>query len=231
MKKIYKTVITMIFIFIIIMLFENRIYATNTQIELIGEDKIKAGDKQTINMNITSQDIIGVVEGTLKCDSNIESIEVNNNYNGWIATYNKDNGKFNIFNPKGITDGDILQLTYVMKQNAKSTTISLSDLNVTTTSYETVKLENNVSKTVEKIEESKKSEKEPSIDKEKTTSTDKKKASLTDKKTETEYKEDDTTVKTKLPATGKSILIFGFITILIIGIITFIKNRSYKDIK
>ena len=98
MKKFYKIKIFVFFILAII-LFEHRIYAINTQIELIGENEVEAGEKQTINMKITSRDSIGVIEGIIECDSNIDNFEVTSNYNGWTATYNESNGKCN-YKPK-----------------------------------------------------------------------------------------------------------------------------------
>ena len=75
MKKFFKIKIVIFFIFSII-LFGHKIYAVNTQIELIGENEVEAGEKQTINVEITSEDTIGVIEGIINVDSNIDIFKI-----------------------------------------------------------------------------------------------------------------------------------------------------------
>ena len=118
------------------------------RIELIGNSEVRAREEQTITVKVTNGTAIGVVEGYIKKDFNIERLKVSSSYNGWMTTYNEEQGCFNAFNPEGTIEGEVIKITYVLKDNANKATITLSDLKLTTIEYDTIELQDEVTKTI-----------------------------------------------------------------------------------
>lgn len=216
-----KKVRFIIIIFILILCSATKIYATNTLIQFGGKDELLSGQIQVVTLNIKTEENVGVIQGTLNCDSGITDLYINSNYNGWLVTYNKESGKFNAFNATGTKDGDVLQLSYKLKDNAQKGKIEVKDIELTTTSYKTIEVAENVVKNVNKVE----IEKEPDNNND----TDDAKQGNTIVQP---GKKDNTISSEILPATGKSIviiiaIILGFTVMIIIGK----KVKEYKEIR
>lgn len=204
MKKVKNIII----ILIAILCSATKIYANNTSIQFNGKDEILPEETQVATLNIISEENIGVIQGTLSIDSGITDLEINSNYNGWLVTYNEETGKFNAFNANGIKEGEIIQIAYKLKDNATKGEIQIKDIELTTTSYNTIEVKENAIKKISKIE----------------------------RKSDNQNNEKDHTMaSTTLPATGKSltveIVVIAILAVIICMIVvTYRKLKEYKQI-
>ncbi len=110
----------------------------------------KHGSDNTITIEIANNEKVGVIEGVISHDAGIKQIEISSNYNGWIAIYNEETGKFNALKPEGTNKEEVLQITYQLDQQALQGTITVEDIELTTISYNTIDVGNNISKTIKK---------------------------------------------------------------------------------
>lgn len=149
MKKLKISIIT----FAIILCISKISSAANASVQLNGENKVIAGKDNTITLQIQNSEAIGVIEGTISHDSNIKDIQISPSYNGWTITYNESTGKFNAFKAEGTSNGEALQITYKLDENASQCSITLKDIELTTTSYNTIKIEKDIIKTITKTTE------------------------------------------------------------------------------
>ena len=131
--------------------------AASASVKFKGEDKIEAEKEQILTIEISNNEAIGVINGIISYDSNIKDVKISSGYNGWMATYNEATGQFNALKAEGETNGEVLQITYKLKEDASQGTITLKDIELTTTSYETIKIEENINKTISKTTETDKS--------------------------------------------------------------------------
>ena len=123
------------------------LYATDG-VTFVGDDEVETGESQTILIHITYSEKIGILEGVLSYDTeNIESFSVSSSYNGWTTTYNESTGKFNALYASGLEDGDVLEITYVLKDEATSGYITLSNISLTTISYSIIDIDD-ITKTI-----------------------------------------------------------------------------------
>lgn len=221
MKKVRFMIVMIIMFIVIILCGTKKIYATNTSVQFEGKDEILSGQIQIVTLNIKSEENIGVIQGILDYDSGITDLQINSNYNGWLVTYNKETGKFNAFNANGTKDGEVLQLSYKLEDNAQKGKVQVKDIELTTTSYKTIEVSESAVKNVSKVE----IKKEPNNN----NNTD-------DSKQENTIvqpgKKDNTISGEILPATGKSIIIIiaiilGLTVLIVIGR----KLKEYKEIK
>ena len=107
-------------ILILTIFFSINSYAAEKQVTLIGNNEVEAEKTQTINVKISNNEPVGVIEGVLKTDSNIEITSFKSIKSDWALTYNKSNGKFNCYNAKGIENAEILQIEYKLKKGANT---------------------------------------------------------------------------------------------------------------
>ena len=113
-----KSKIILIFGLLSIMLFSLKTFAAEQNVSLTGNTEVEAGKNQTINIKITNDEPVGVIEGTIKSDSNIEIVDLKSINSNWTLTYNKANGKFNCVYAKGTKEDEILQIEYKLKNGA-----------------------------------------------------------------------------------------------------------------
>lgn len=110
----------------------------------------ETNQENTITIEITSSEKIGVIEGNISHDAGISQVKVSSSYNGWTATYNEETGKFNAFKAEGTNNEEVLQITYQLNSNSSQGTIEAKDINLTTISYKTIEVEN-IRKTIQKV--------------------------------------------------------------------------------
>lgn len=134
-------------IFILMMLvLSTKVCAADVQ--LLGENEVVKGQEQKITLKISNDEAIGAAEGNITFDSNIEGIEVSSSYNGWITTYNATTGKFNSFKAEGVKTGEIIEIKYRLKDTATSGRITISNLELTTITYNAISIPNSIVKNV-----------------------------------------------------------------------------------
>jgi len=214
--------------------------ATGEQISFVGETEVQEGKENTINIKILANNSVGVVQGVLKFDENIEDVSVLSSYNGWTTTYNESTGLFNTFNAHGTTNGEVLQIKYKLKNGASSTKITLNSIELTTIDYNTTKINEEVTKTISKKmvvqgEENKYESEQKDVIQEENNKSDssnsKKTATASTKNSNSSQKETKESEK-KLPYTGVKIPIVLVTLAIVTGlsIVFYKKSKYYKNI-
>lgn len=230
MQKSIKNILNIILIVVLtILLFNTKVRATESQVQLIGESIVKEG-QQVMTIKINNDEKIGVVGGCIKGDDNIESIEVAGSFNGWTITYNNETGEFNTLNAAGINNGEVLQLKYKVKDTKKGAKITLSNIELTTISYDTIKISETITKeiTVNSTVENNKIENNNSEQNQVTNNTPTK-SSTENKQNKITKVNDKTTSATSLPKAGSSYIIVIFlIGIAIIGIFCYMRYSAIR---
>ena len=214
--------------------------ATGEQISFVGETEVQEGKENTISIKVLANNSVGVVQGVLKFDENIEDVSVLSSYNGWTTTYNENTGLFNTFNAHGTTNGEVLQIKYKLKNGASSTKITLNSIELTTIDYNTTKINEEVTKTISKKmvvqgEENKYESEQKDVIQEKNNKSDssnsKKTATASTKNSNSSQKETKASEK-KLPYTGVKIPIVLVTLAIVTGlsIVFYKKSKYYKNI-
>lgn len=139
-----------IIIFFTILFVSNIALANSNSVQFNGNNEVTVGEENVITLKIQNNEPIGVIEGIINYDSNIKDLKVSSSYNGWTATYNDKTGKFNAFNAEGTSNGDVLQITYKLSENASKGSIMLNNIQLTTISYETIEIKDTIEKTITK---------------------------------------------------------------------------------
>lgn len=238
MEKIKFTTI----IFIIILCVSKITLASSASVQFKGANEVVTGEDNITTIQIQNSEAVGVIEGVISYDSNIKDLKISSSYNGWTITYNETTGKFNAFKAEGTSNGEALQITYKLSENASQGTITLKNIELTTISYDTIKIENNITKTVTKITqnsnqngsqvENNNNQNNSQIlnnNKNGTTTQQKNATNLSTKNQIVGNK----TSKTTLPKTGDTsfIIITIIIALIIIALVLYKKVQYYKEIK
>lgn len=147
MQKIHIAII--LFIIILCGLLTT-VLASGAVIYINGDNDVIGEKDNIITVQVQNSEAVGVIQGTIKFDSNIKDVKIVSSYNGWTATYNETTGKFNAFNAEGTSNGEVLQIIYKLSENANQGLITLKDIELTTISYDTIKIDNNITKTINK---------------------------------------------------------------------------------
>lgn len=147
MKKVNIIIISII---IFLYMATIQVNAAGMKVQFTGDTEVEVGKTQTITLKITSDIAIGVLEGTLKWDNNIEDVQISESFNGWTTTYNENTGTFNTFNARGTKDGEVLELSYKLKENSTSGSIQINDIKMSTIDYETINMQGTVEKRLTK---------------------------------------------------------------------------------
>lgn len=119
-------------------------YATGANVQFIETDK-----EDTITIEISNSEKVGVIEGVVNYDAGIKQLQVSPSCNGWTAVYNEETGKFNAFKAEGANKEEALQITYQLNPNSSQGTIAVKDIELTTINYNTIQIEN-ISKTIKR---------------------------------------------------------------------------------
>lgn len=227
-----KSLIIMLFISIILCMITTCVFADTVPVSLEGSTSATPGSTVTVNVKISSSDTIGVVSGVIGYNSNITSVEVSGK-NNWVVTYNSETGKFNAYKAEGGSTEEIIQIKYVTSNTEGTGTITLSDLQITNTNYETKNI-NDITKNITIKKESADNPTDNTID----NSTDKKEDQSSDNKStikdSTTSKTDTKTSVKTLPYAGKMkeiVLPIGIVLLGIISVVAYMEYKKYREIK
>lgn len=253
MKKIQ---FIMLFFDIFLVIMATQVQAIQANVGFVGQKEVETGKEYTLNVKVSNDVAIGVIQGVLSYDNNIQNVTINASYNGWTTTYNTENGIFNSFNAVGTKEGEILQITYKLKDGANTGIITISNIELTTIDYNTINLDNkeifsvntktkqqevndqedhveknivseNIVTPVEQVEKKDNSTKEENNINTQSTSVNEKEK----KSADTVKSEVSNTAKQNLPRTGKTaITIFFVIVVFGIVAILFYKKNANIDI-
>lgn len=227
-----KSLIIMLFISIILCMITTCVFADTVPVSLEGSTSATPGSTVTVNVKISSSDTIGVVSGVIGYNSNITSVEVSGK-NNWVVTYNSETGKFNAYKAEGGSTEEIIQIKYVTSNTEGTGTITVSDLQITNTNYETKNI-NDITKNITIKKESADNPTDNTID----NSTDKKEDQSSDNKStikdSTTSKTDTKTSVKTLPYAGKMkeiVLPIGIVLLGIISVVAYMGYKKYREIK
>ncbi len=240
MKKI-QILILLASIFLTIMIVD--VQEVQTEVYLLGKKEVETGEDNTLNVKVSNENAIGVVQGVISYDINIQDVTIISSYNGWTATFNEETGIFNAFNAEGTKDGEILQIHYKLKDGANKGTITISNIELTTIDYNTINLENKISYSInKKTEQQDNKEEKDNKDKEtvnenetfqenQNNRTNDEKNNIIENTVVIKSKNTTETSKTaqqKLPHTGKTMIkiIFAIMILGIIAILFYNKNSN-----
>lgn len=211
--------------------------------------ELKAGEEVTVTLGVSDINMgengINTIEGKITYDKDIfETITSNSitNLNNWSVTYNdttnEKQGKFLAVNlSNGVKEGtQIFSVKFKVKENIteeKETKISFEDItsndgtNLVNAGTKTVTLK--INKSTNQNNTNNNSNENKTANSENTNAKSDKKGSSSTKITNNAG--DKTTATSKLPKTGKPVVI-GLVAILLITIVAlYIKNRTMRDIK
>lgn len=251
-KKAIFTIVVILVMTIILGMFETVKAADSSFKANITANKteLKAGEEVTVTLGVSDINMgengINTIEGKITYDKDIfETITSSSitNLNNWSVTYNdttnEKQGKFLAVNlSNGVKEEtQIFSVKFKVKENIteeKETKISFKDI----TSNDGKNLVNSGTKTVTlKINKSTNQNNANNSNENKNQTTNSNSTNTTSKKKESSFAKstnnagDKTTVTSKLPKTGKPVVI-GLVAILLITIVAlYIKNRTMRDIK
>lgn len=117
-------------------------YAGNEKmkIQIEGETEVKPGETKAVAIKIKSEETIGIISGKIEIDGNIDDIAVTGK-NKWNVTYNSETGEFNILKAEGAKEEEILEIEYKAPNTEGTVRITVSDIKITTTGYETTEMD------------------------------------------------------------------------------------------
>ena len=127
--------IVSILIFIILILTATKVLAAENPIVISGDGETIIGNEKTLTVKISSEDNIGVVSGKIEKNNTVTILSVLGK-NDWSVTFNSETGEFNALKAAGSKNEDIMDIK-IKAENSGTGKITLSNLKVTTTSYET----------------------------------------------------------------------------------------------
>lgn len=220
MKKVKIALV----VFCLVLFCSLSVLAAGSTVEWVGDSEVTPGQTQTLMLKVKSNNKVGVIDGIIVYDSNIENVKISSTYNEWTTNYNSASGKFNTFKAEGTEEGEVLKLTYNLKSGATSGTITLSGAKITTTDYESESVSGNITKTV-----TAKSTVTPTPTAT-ATPTATPTATATKAPTATATKVPTATAtKTQLPQTGETSDIIILLSIVsAMGVIMFVKMKKYN---
>lgn len=132
LKRILFSIIT------ILILTVTTTYAAETQLQITGDNEAKAGDTKKILVKLVSDKDIGVITGKVEGDTNVTDIKVTGK-SDWMCI--SENESFKLIKAQGAKNEDVLEITYTIKEEAADkVSIKLTNLELTTIEYETIKI-------------------------------------------------------------------------------------------
>lgn len=148
MKNMKNKVILTVILFAIVLCKTITTNAAGANVQFKETDK-----EDIITIEISNSEKVGVIEGIISHDAGIKQIEIKSSYNGWTTVYNEETGKFNAFKAEGANQEEVLQIIYQLNPNSSQGTIAVKNIELTTISYNTIEVENDISKTIRKVDE------------------------------------------------------------------------------
>lgn len=147
MGKVGKSIIIITIIMFLSMVSCIKVYAAETSISFDGKQEVETNTTQTVTIKVSNETEIGVIQGKISGDTNIEIESVAAKDSNWIVNYNGTTKEFVGYYADGIKSGEVLIVKYKLKSGAAEGRITLSDIVLTTTTYETI-TKTNIEKTV-----------------------------------------------------------------------------------
>ena len=134
MKK-FKIIIT-IMILSLLLGTTTALAATGT-VTINGDSKVDLGAQKSLKIKVSSDELIGVISGKIETSGKMNNITITG-INGWNLTYNSQTGVFNIYKAEGSKSEEIIEIKYTAANSAGTANVTLSELNLTTTTYGTI---------------------------------------------------------------------------------------------
>lgn len=138
MSKINKRALIIAMVILLSMFSCAKIYAAEVSISFKGDSEVEAGKEQVTYISVSNETEIGVIQGKISGDANIEIVNIEAKDNNWTVNYNSTTKEFNAYYADGVKSGDVLAVKYKLKTGATKGTITLSNIELTTITYETV---------------------------------------------------------------------------------------------
>ena len=138
MSKINKRALIIAMIILLSMFSCAKIYAAEASISFKGDSEVEADKEQITYISVSNETEIGVIQGKISGDANIEIVNIEAKDNKWTVNYNSTTKEFNAYYADGVKSGDVLAIKYKLKTGATKGTIKLSEIELTTITYETV---------------------------------------------------------------------------------------------
>lgn len=138
MSKINKRALIIAMVILLSMFSCAKIYAAEASISFKGDSEVEADKEQVVYINVSNETEIGVIQGKISGDANIEIVNIEAKDNNWTVNYNSTTKEFNAYFAEGTKSGDVLAVKYKLKTGATKGTITLSNIELTTITYETV---------------------------------------------------------------------------------------------
>ena len=128
-------------VIITILLGISNVYAANSSVVIGGQEEeiVKPGETKKIAVKLIGiEEKIGVMSGKIKTEGNI-TIEKVTAKKGWSLIYNnndgEDKGLFNIYNPNGSKEAEIMEIEYTVGNEAGTAKIIIEETKVGDISY------------------------------------------------------------------------------------------------
>ena len=147
MGKVGKSIVIITVITFLSIVSCIKAYAAEASINFKGDSEVEAGKEQITYINVSNETEIGVIQGKISGDANIEIESIAAKDSNWVVNYNGTTKEFVGYYADGIKSGEVLIVKYKLKSGATEGTITLSDIVLTTTTYETI-TKTNIEKTV-----------------------------------------------------------------------------------
>ena len=138
MSKINKRALIIAMVILLSMFSCAKIYAAEASISFKGDSEVEAGKEQITYISVSNETEIGVIQGKISGDANIEIVNIEAKDDKWTVNYNSTTKEFNAYFAEGTKSGDVLAVKYKLKTGATKGTITLSSIELTTITYETV---------------------------------------------------------------------------------------------
>lgn len=110
-------------------------YAAEAEVSLSGNETVETGTTQTVLVKIKNDEEIGVIQGKIVDNQNVDIVNIEACDNNWVVNYNSTTKQFNAYYANGVKDGDVLAIKYKLKTGASSGTIKLTEVKLTTIGY------------------------------------------------------------------------------------------------
>lgn len=139
MERVTRVAVSVIVVFAVMLCSACiKVNAVTPVVSLEGEKEVESGELQTVSIKVVNENGIGVIQGKVSGDSNIEIVNVEAKDNKWTVNYNSKTKQFDGYCAEGVKSAEIINIKYKLKENAKQGTIEVSDVILTTLTYNTL---------------------------------------------------------------------------------------------
>ena len=85
-------------------------YAAEAEVSLSGNETVETGTTQTVLVKIKNDEEIGVIQGKIVDNQNVDIVNIEACDNNWVVNYNSTTKQFNAYYANGVKDGDELAI-------------------------------------------------------------------------------------------------------------------------